>query len=54
MRGGATKDPETAGLKTAMARLTAALAAVKAYVARAGQEITATAEELEGMIGGNE
>jgi hypothetical protein len=41
-------------LKAAVVRLRTALDAAKAFIASVKTDIEATAEELEGMIGGNE
>lgn len=42
------------GLKAAVIRLRVALDAAKAFIAQVKKDIEATAEELEGMIGGND
>ena len=47
------KEP-AADLKASVVKLRVALEAVKTYVSTVAQEIEATAEELQGMIGGSD
>ncbi len=53
-RARAAKAGAELGLKAAVVRLRTALDAAKAFIASVKRDIEATAEELEGMIGGND